>query len=287
MANMEILRRNRVDTATTITSNVTPLLPLANLQDPSPSVRTRLTGKTSVVIEVQLSGEDPYNIKTVALCGSNLTASATILVQSGADGTTYNSGETISFGTSTTGFGAGGFGSGGFGGYPTAEEEQNPRGLVTFLRFSSAQNDRWWQFTFNDAANSDAFIEIGRINICEPFIPALNWTKLDYLPIDTSETYVSDAGVLYSNKRDVRRGVNFSFGAVSESELFGEWSWLHQQLGRSTPTEILFTPAATTGASTWLAMHGFFRDLPNYSWWGQSAGVDQFSSAGVFFEEVF
>ena len=286
MANMEILQRNRVDDASAITSNVGVLLPLANLQDPSPSVRTRLTGKTSVVIEVQLSGEIPYNIGTVCLVGTNLTPGATIIIQSVADGTTYNAGETITFGTSTTGFGAGGFGSGGFGGYPTPDEQQNPRGLVTFLRFSSPQNDRWWQFTFNDAANPDAFIEVGRINICEPFIPTINWTQLSYTPVDDSQTVVSDAGVLYSDARDVRRGVAFSFAAVSDAELFGQWSWLHQQLG-GTPTEIIFTPAATTGAKTWLAIHGYFRDPATYTWWGVSEGVDQFSSNGLFFEEVF
>ena len=287
MGNMEILRRNRVDTAQSITSNQTVLLPLANLQDASPSVRTRLNGKTNVQVIIQLSNEPTWNIRTVAILGTNLTPSGTITVQHGTDGSTWDAGEVISLGVSTLGFDEGGFGEGGYGGYPTPEEQKNAKGLMHFHRYGSAVDEDWWLLTFEDSENDADYLEIGRINVCDPFVPEYNWQVLNYEPIDTGNRDISDAGVLYSDVVDVRRGVSFGFEAISEAELFGQWAWMHQQLGGGIPTEIIFTPDATSGAKEWLAMHGFFRDQPSYGWWGASDGRQMFSGSGLFFEEVY
>lgn len=132
---MRIAYTNLVDTATAptvLTENL--LYPVENLQNGRLASRWRSTTPTAQTVVVDLGAAADVN--TVAILGHNITTAATLTISANAtdewSAPTYTTSLTHSTGA-----------------------------ILKFL--SAAESYRYWEFAIDDDANSDGYIEAGRI----------------------------------------------------------------------------------------------------------------------------
>ncbi len=134
---MRILWSNLIDAYTLLASSAAPNLPAANLQDPRLSLPWRSTGDSDEWIKIDAGAGLTLNPNCAAIAGHNLTSGATIRIQ----------------GNATDAWGA-----------PTIDEAITWR-AGAMMHFFVGSALRFWRFRFQDAANPDGYIQIGRLSL--------------------------------------------------------------------------------------------------------------------------
>ena len=146
---MRIAYTNLIDAASAPTCLTTDLLyPAANIQNGRLSKRWRSTSPTAQTVVVNLGSA--MSVDTIAILGHNLSTSSTLTIEahtSDSWGTPALSAVTLTHSTSA---------------------------VLKFL--SASQSYQYWRFTLDDATNSDAYVEAGRLWLGE------------YLTIDPTST---------------------------------------------------------------------------------------------------
>lgn len=150
--------------------------PITNVQDQARTVRARIDSVSHAKIYVDF-GQESY-ASGLALINHNLTYDASITVSAGTTpGGNDLMEETFAAEVPVIGFGEGGFGDYGFGGYLSSAEMEELvvdrcRGVV----FASPVEARYWTIDLHDPDNTDGYLAIGRIFLCEavesPQMPA-------------------------------------------------------------------------------------------------------------------
>lgn len=280
---MKLLRRNRVDNAT-LSSNVSVLKPLANIQDEILKRKTRLNGTSNVQLTVQILGGSPWNINVVVVAGTNLTPAATILVESSPDGSAWTTETTITIESPVNNFNQGGFGDLGFGGYNDEETRQDPPQKAYFYMPATGVNNDWWRLTFNDTGNAAGYIEVGRVGLGTMLEPTYNITEFEIGIEDPSSKERSPSGVSWKDKKDVWRTASFAWDkAMPKADVFAPWLFNISKVGISTPLFAFFAPTDTTKMKDWLVMYGEFQSLSGFRW--HAATI--YSTGRLVFEEVY
>ena len=143
MSNARFLHTMKFDTATITSSSEVTGLPDDNAVQAFVARVWRTTGDTAEWIKFDLGSAK--KITMVAIFGHNLTSGATVTIEAH----TSDSWTTPAYSATIT---------------------WHAQALVKFLD----QTYRWWRITFADAANTDGYIEIGRICAGEYVEPDVN-----------------------------------------------------------------------------------------------------------------
>lgn len=228
MSRVSLCWPNRIDEATVTSSGVTWLttLPLANVKDRIIKKVARTAAATSVTLKVLLPKERLIGV--VALVNHNLSISATMQVKAykGINNTTallFDSGAAnrvwpILTRQSELAWGSSNFWLG------TIEEEQRQSYTKLATYFADLnKGGRYVEIIINDPANTDGYIQIGRIFVGQWIEPKINpaYGGITQGYVDTTEIQeVTSVGTEYFYPHAKKRTVTLTWGDLSLSDAF-------------------------------------------------------------------
>lgn len=184
MANIRFIGQNFVDLTTasiSATSEVTTL-PVENVQTGLRTQVWRTTGATSATVSIDLG--QSYTTDSIAIISHNLSTDATV---------TYESATMASFATLLT--------------QCTISVQDG-----VMFKFLDSQTARYHRINFQDADNTDGYVEMGRIFLGKYFEPEVNFhenytTRLS----DKSITTESEGNNYFSDEKQKRRELKLTW----------------------------------------------------------------------------
>jgi hypothetical protein len=198
-----LLYDNYADGADAVLSAGSWALPLSNLKDPRPSKKARSSSAALVDTKFRIDLGESKSFKALALTNTNLSSAAQYKI------TRYSDAYTTAI--DNTGWLA-------IPGYPADDPDDIGAGI--FHIYASALAARYWQFEFDDTANTDGFIDLGRLFMPACWQPPLNFDLNNSEGVDPNTPRQDSLGrVGYFNRRKPARYFNFAFGRLASSEI--------------------------------------------------------------------
>lgn len=194
---------------------------LSNLQDARLATLARSTDATKANTQFDCDLGANKKIRAVSLHNHNLTLAAQVRIR----------GSTVSDFSSTV------YNSGWFNAYPTAypasttlwgddvsssqiSQDTLDSGYPSAVIDVFAEADaRYWRIEFDDTANGDGYVELGRLIICQAYEASIGFSTGVQLGWETSSTSVEmESGAFHHKDRASRRYVNFEFSDIAQAE---------------------------------------------------------------------
>lgn len=261
MSNIILGFPNRVDTATLSGGSWTGL---ANLKDRNTYSLARSANVTtdSTKFDVDL-GSTNYNIHALSLHSHNLTVNATWRITVGTSAgasDVYDSGFIsvwqIAFDSDLNEFEQGAY-------WADVVNDQNVRSHFSIVSTfaNTARANQYIRVEINDTANTDGYVEIGRLGIWSGFKPAKNavWGLQHGWDDSNSVVNYAISGEMNYNKFRAKRTVNMSFDFLTDSEANTAYE-LMRRAGRTG--EVMYIPdPADMSYSQRYGFRGTFRQL--------------------------
>lgn len=248
MANIIILSPRDSDAATLAASSQVTTLPVANLQNMQPKKKWRTDAALTPYIEFDF-GSAGCAANGFALIGHNLTSAATLRIRGKA---TYpvTSSPTID----TTALSA----------WPSTGKPTDASWphYLSWLSWTKPVALRYWRLDISDGANTDGYIQAGRVMLGEYWQPSLlsvdvGGTFLGFDQIDAQD--VSDYGETFTDRRNVSapRIFELTISAAERDEVLTGIADIRRLRGMWGDVACLIDPAATTHFHR-QAMQGLF-----------------------------
>lgn len=200
---MMLLYDNQSDDDAVALSGGSWALPLSNLKDPRPSKKSRSSSANVADTKFRVDLSVIKSFAALALTHTNLTAAAQYRI------TWYSDPFSTAIGNS---------GWLNIPGFPA--DDPDDLGASIFHIFGTVTAARWWQFEFNDTANTDGYVEVGRLMMPAVWVPPYNFGT------DNSEGAEANTprqnslgGVGYFNRRKPARFFSFAFSVLPASEI--------------------------------------------------------------------
>mgnify|MGYP001604276911 CR=1 FL=1 len=195
------------------------------------------------------------NIRCCALTGYNLTSTATVQLAYSDNGSTW-----------------------------TQLVQSTVGNYTTLFFFFSLLNNRYWRLTFNDAANANPYIEVGRIFLGDYWEPAATVLRgWSIKVIDRSEVQRSVGQQKWTNQKEAITQIAFQLPPLNETDAIKNFLNIVRRIGLSQDIFLSLMPDASATYREVTGLYGRFVTI---------AGVGSVSSfvydAGtVVFEESF
>lgn len=188
MSRVRFLHSFIFDSATITSSSEVAGLPDDNVVDDFVAKKWRTTGDTGEWIKFDLGSEK--DITMIALFGYNLTSGATVTLQANSEDnwTSAPYSKAITW---------------------------NERALVKFI----AEKYQWWRIYFEDAANPDTYIEIGRICCGAYYMPPVNIDQeVQKKIVDPSFIQESEGRQGYAIEKEEYRVYDIRFTGIDRTQ---------------------------------------------------------------------
>ena len=229
---------------TVLSTNVSMLLPLANLQTPQRTRAAQFNAVSAVQIGMDLAVAQ--NVSIVAWAGTNLQSGASVQIL-------HHS--TSAFGSATLVEDV------------THVKAAAESGMFTldYVNFSvfDAINDRYWWVVLNDGSNPAGYLRVGVIGIGNGFEFPGNFTDgVSVSLVDESRTEYSAGGTPNTDSRQPARTISVDFSGVSDAFLWGGFYRILAQMGGARDFWFIPYPLATGTEKQELAMYGRFTSMP-------------------------
>lgn len=214
-------------------------LPLANLTDPLLSKVARSTDATLGNTKFDWDLTSDQYIWLVALIGDNLSQAAKYRIRGSNDPTfassVYDSGwldvyiEIYPSGVLNYGD------PGWFDGKLAADDyDLGYRVPITHV-LPQPESSRYWRIEIDDTANTDGYVEFGRLWLSYAYQPTINFSEGAGLGYDESSTTdETDGGVTFHDERARRRRFNFTLPMADMDEALVRGFNILRQLGTSS-----------------------------------------------------
>jgi hypothetical protein len=188
---MICLWRNQLDDYTLEASSEQGNYPASYLQDPRLVISWRTTGVSDETIKIDAGAGETITATSIAIAGHNLTAAATIKIQANA---------TDAWGD------------------PSIDETVTwDADIITDL-FTNSTGYRFWRFYFDDDANGDGYLEIGRLFLGTRLQMPKIEPGVDIPYQDTSVVSTSISGESYGDEGVIIRAPAFRFPHLTDTE---------------------------------------------------------------------
>lgn len=252
MSNAIIAYGNQIDVATLTGGSWLTTLPLTNLQDRKIGKVARSTDATTASSKFDIDFGGTRLMRVIGLIGHNLTTAGKyrIRLSTVADFSTtvLDSGWLdvwpIVYPSGTLPWGAPNWWSGTY----SAEEIASYTGTISYI-LSASTNARYLRIEFDDTANTDGYVQLGRVFAGDGWQPvrnivygaALGW-------IDRTEVQEALSGHESFNARRSPRVARFGLEAMGESEAMAVAFELQRSMGVNKELMFVWDPADTTHA---------------------------------------
>lgn len=206
-------------------------LPIANVQDRRPSKVARSTNAlaASSTFRVDLGVARPVGI--LALVGTNLSAAATVQWKGG---TSAGASDVYNPGALAVSFSA------------VSAEDRDGIDFPVVLVPAAAQTARHWECVITDTANTDGYIDIGRVIVAGKYQPTMNWSVGANLGLeDDTERVVTEGGAALYTEKSVRRVKRMVIENLAEAEAFANL-WKMQRIAGVKRQVFFITDTADT-----------------------------------------
>jgi len=119
---------------------------------------------------------------------------------------------------------------------------------VDFIHIpSAAQECRYWRVAITDVANTDGYVQIGRLVIASGWQSTINFVPGATIGWRTSTVRTeTDGGAAYYNAKDQRREANLTWENVPEDEAMVHLYEISRYAGTDRQVMFVYTPADTT-----------------------------------------
>ena len=245
---------NPVDDAATLLTPSSAAINIENIRSLHRKRVWRTNSRTNetLVFDFQSTTE---NFRCCALTGFNLTTTATVLLEYSDNGSAWTGLTTKVVGSDT----------------------------VLFF-FFALLNNRYWRLTFNDAANVNPYVEVGRIFLGDYWEPAAtvlrNWA---IKVVDRSEVQRSVGQQKWTNQKEVITQIAFQLPPLNETDAIKNFLNIIRRIGLSRD---IFLSLMSDASATYREVTGLYGRFVNI------AGIASVSSfvydtGQVVFEESF
>jgi len=229
-------------------------LPITNLQAMQPGKVCRWTSLSTIAFRVDLGAA--YAINLAALGPHNGTSAATLQVRAGASEAAADAG---------TGYDSGAVSAWTSAGRPSLGYDGDMLWSLRWLAASGgpgAQTFRYWRFDFVDAANPDGYFDLGRLVLDVAWQPTRNLRYGWGVGWDEPSDIVrSIGGQAWPIERARGRILEFTLGAMTESEMMANAYEIQRKRGKAKDILVIRNPDATTQLHRQM-VHGLLADLP-------------------------
>ena len=270
-----------VESADLVTSSADAAYPKGNLQNAFRKKPWRSTGLSSEYVKWDFGVSE--DCSHISLISHNLTTEATVTITASDNAdfsspllsATYDAWEPL------FGFGEGGFGEHGFGGYLlTGERDDLAPGALIIFSFSTIVA-RYWKIEFSDAANSDGYIEIGRVITGIPWEVERHFKYgWEIISIDESNLVFSSGGQVWTDVKPKRYEVRFSFVGITNLEKYWKLVDMFRRWGKRKSILLELMPDGSDAEHFFTTFYGRFRTIPLI---GQK--FKDYSQADIIFTE--
>lgn len=201
MASLLLLYNNYADEDGVSLSGGVWTVPLSNLLDPVPLTRARSFGLGTANTQFQVDLGAARSVRAPCVTHTNMTAA-------GQYKWTWYSDAWLTE-VDNSGWAA-------IPGYPTYDPDA--LGASIFHVFSAAVSARYWKIEFDDAANPDGYVELGRLFMGDTWAPAFNFdeSNSDELSPNTARQD-AEGGTAYFVRRRPARAFSFAFPRLAAS----------------------------------------------------------------------
>lgn len=245
---------NLVDESATLLTPSSAAISVENIRTLHRKRIWRTAARTNETLTFDLQSTSK-NIRCCALTGYNLTATATIQLAYSDDGSTWTVLTTKTVGSDT----------------------------VLFFFFSVLTN-RYWRLTFNDAANTNPYIEVGRIFLGDYWEPAAtilrNWA---IKVIDKSEVQRSVGQQKWTNQKEVITQLAFQLPPLNETDAIKNFLNIVRRIGLSRDIFVSLMPEASAVYREVTGLYGRFVNIAGIA----SVSSFVYDTGSVIFEESF
>jgi len=190
---VRILYNNKVDDADAITSSTEEGdYPDTNIQTTSLTEVWRATSCASEYIQVDAGSGATFTADTVAVAGHNISSSATITLTAGSSTTVIVSSPSVT------------------------ETVTYREGIM--LKYFTSTADRYWRLTIADAANTDGYVEVGRLGLGAYL--EMDPSSLVEFPMEklrTDNVAYSITNQIYGDKGEAFLKISYDFPRTSAS----------------------------------------------------------------------
>ena len=250
MSNCLFAYPNLADGATLSGGSWEASLPLTNLQDARLAKLARSTddAKASTLVNVDLT--ESRVLRVVSVLSHNMSLAALIRVRFGDDSAfasdNFDSGWVDAYPVIYPG-GVLSFGDSGWFDGKLGQEDLDLGYPVDYhLLISPIVQGRYLRIEIDDTANTDTYVEFGRLWISTGYQPSINMQQGGGLGYETSSTRTeSDGGPTFHNERPRRRVANFTVPMIPENEALVKLFEINRRLGTHDPFLFMYNPADT------------------------------------------
>ncbi len=236
MARLRFLLDNSgFDAATLTASSQATGFPASNLHDQFRTRQWRTTGCTSEYVDIDF-GEEAY-VSGLALVNHNLSVTGAVTVTAG---TSIGDDSLLSVGFDAVepalGVGEGGIGEHGFGGYLTEEEIAKYSTDPVAIYYFPGTSARYWRVAFQDADNSEGYIAVGRMILCEVLDSSrLPSQGVRFVPVDETHrrTKRSLGGQKWSNRQPRYRRLEINLQYIPPTSVWWDIVAMLREVGTS------------------------------------------------------
>jgi hypothetical protein len=252
MSNAIIAYGNQIDVATLTGGSWLAALPLTNLKDRKIGKVARSTDATTAFTQFDIDFGGTRLMRVIGLIGHNLTTAGKykITLSSAADFSVvvYTSGWVdvwpIVYPSGTLPWGAPNWWSGTY----SAEEIAAYTGTIAHI-LTASTNARYVRIEFDDTANADGYVQLGRVFAGDGWQPVRNMVYGASLGwIDRTEVQEALSGHESFNARRSPRIARFGLEAMAESEAMALGFELQRAMGVNKELMFVWDPADTTHA---------------------------------------
>lgn len=237
------------DSGTFSAGDWTTALPLANMQDDRLAKVARSTDATEASTKFDIDLGSAQVIKLVALCGHNLSLSATVRVYADDeatftsppyDSTAVNAYPTIYPADSTL------WGVDVSSSAMSAAEYAAGARSDYFLVLSTAQTYRYWRVVISDTGNTDGYVQIGRCAVTAAYAPTARFMQGGGIGHDTeSRSLSTDGGARIEVERPRRRRFDVTIPKSTEAEAMVQLWEVQRRIGTAEQFVFVYDDADT------------------------------------------
>jgi hypothetical protein len=244
MGNCVLSWRNFADQATLSGGSWASTMPLANLLDPTLGVKARSVDDATASTQFDADLASSTGVGLFGLVGHNLSAGASFRLRASDTAGDFTTSPLYDSGTVSV------WGSAYLASDVPWESDGWWLGVITFTGLEAGGTAfihilptetaaRYWRLEIFDTANSDGYVEAGRLFAGQAWRPTVNFNfgaALGYIDDSVIETAL--AGSEYFDVRPVRRTAALRFEALTDAEAWTQM--LDMQRLRGITGEVLF-----------------------------------------------
>lgn len=121
---------------------------------------------------------------------------------------------------------------------------------------------RYWRFNIADTANTDGYVDIGRLIVAGGFQPSINMVYGAGLGFDNETVReTTDGGAALYDTRDTRRSLTGVLDLMPETDAYDEWFRLVMRHGKSGQMFVVYDPDDTGTRARQRSFLGVLKDL--------------------------